>query len=113
MYACLILPFPPSVNSIIACMGNRRIKTARHRDYLGEAGLALDRQKFPMFSSPVSVEMAMGRPDKRVRDIDNHAKAVLDALTAHKVLEDDSLVHRLLLYWSTEVVGVRVEITPV
>ncbi len=112
-HACLVLPFPPSVNSIWRAFRGRNIKSKRGREYDARADVCLQQQQpLPRFTQPVSVEAAFGRPDKRRRDLDNHAKAVLDALTRNGVLEDDSLIHRLLLYWSPDVVGVRVEIVP-
>jgi crossover junction endodeoxyribonuclease RusA len=111
MYACLILPFPGSVNTLWRAYNNRNIKSARGREYDKDAARALERQRpLPFFSKPVQIVASMGRPDKRRRDIDNHWKAAGDALVAAGVLADDSLIHRLTLQWVDDVTGVRVEI---
>jgi crossover junction endodeoxyribonuclease RusA len=109
-YACLVLPFPPSLNSIIACMGKRRVKTAAHTQYMIKASRAIKQQPCARFTDPVSVVASFGRPNKRRRDIDNFFKAVGDALQANEVLEDDYLIHKSTLQWVDDVVGVRVEI---
>lgn len=109
-YLCLVLPFPPSVNSIIACMGSRRVKTARHKAYLDDACRAIKQQPHDSITGAVHVNIMLGKPDKRKRDLDNHAKAVLDALVAMEVIEDDSLIEKLTLQWDSTVVGAMVEI---
>jgi len=112
-YLCLMLPFPPSVNSIIRCIKSRRIKTPLHTDYMEEAVRVIRKQPHRLISGLVSLSLALGRPDKRKRDLDNHAKAVLDALVVSCVLADDSQVQRLEMWWDTDVVGARVEITEI
>ena len=56
----------------------------------------------------VAVELAVGRPDRRKRDIDNINKATLDLLEHVGVLENDHYVHDLRSYWSDKVVGIQV-----
>lgn len=72
----------------------------------------LGKQKYQMFTGPVSIEIAVGRPDMRRRDLDNTIKPVLDLLTAARVWADDNQVHRLQAYWTDDVVGVQVDIQP-
>jgi Holliday junction resolvase RusA-like endonuclease len=56
--------------------------------------------------------MAVGRPDKRKRDLDNIAgKAVLDLLVAHKVIADDALVVSLASRWCDSTAPGRIAIT--
>jgi crossover junction endodeoxyribonuclease RusA len=45
----------------------------------------------------LSVHIELFVPDKRKRDIDNYAKALLDALTHAGVWRDDEQVDRLLI----------------
>ena len=109
MTAVLMLPWPPSVNSIIMCVRSRRIKSKTHKTYLDEARFQLAQQEpLPHFDKPVNVELRLGPPDRRKRDIDNHGKAALDALCDMNVLADDSLVHKLTLEWNPEVQGCMV-----
>jgi crossover junction endodeoxyribonuclease RusA len=45
------------------------------------------------------------RPDNRRRDLDNLLKAVLDALTAAEVWDDDSQITDLRIYWGPDIGG--------
>jgi hypothetical protein len=64
--------------------------------WLEEAGWALLQQRPKAVPGCVSISLSAGRPDKRRRDLDNIArKAVLDLLTKHGVIEDDSKVLEL------------------
>ena len=114
-YLCLMLPFPPSVNGLFAGKA-RRYKSARDKAWEEDAWRALVKQGIPalepIYTAPVSVTLAYGRPDRRTRDLDNYSKSVLDMLVTAKALADDSLIHRLLAYWCEDVTGVRVEIEP-
>ena len=104
----IILPYPPSTNALWR-MGRRRMyKSKRYSDWMVSCFDPLI--DFETICHPVSIEMSVGRPDRRKRDLDNITKPILDALETHKVLENDSLVERLLLYWSKEHQNVRVKI---
>lgn len=92
------LPWPNSTNT--------HWRHARGRTYISPAGIA--------YRSAVKVSAALhgliapeGRldvgvqlypPDKRVRDLDNFGtKSLLDALTHAGIIQDDSLIDRLLI----------------
>ncbi len=114
-YACLMLPMPPSVNNLF--VNNRRtggrFPSGQYKAWQEEAGRQLLMQKRPKcFETPVSLTLSFGRPDNRRRDISNYIKSVEDLLVKHNVIEDDSLVHRLVAVWDRDVTGVRVEIEP-
>ena len=52
----------------------------------------------------VIINVAVGRPDQRKRDLDNIAtKAVLDSLTAHRIIADDLSVARITAGWDATV----------
>tara|TARA_R110001606_G_scaffold168710_2_gene313435 strand:+ start:1152 stop:1514 length:363 start_codon:yes stop_codon:yes gene_type:complete len=105
----LLLPYPPSVNALWRNAGGRTYKTKRYTDWAADAARHISLQdKIETIRTPVQVELAVGRPDKRRRDIDNVVKAVFDLLEHHEILENDSLVHDFRAYWSHEVVGVQV-----
>ncbi len=116
-YCCLVLPFPPSVNSLYPGLG-RRHKSARYKEWSDDAMRALIAQRpHPYYREPVRIIYAFGRPDKRVRDVENYLKAMSDFLGGPKnepgpVLYDDSLIEYLTVYWDKDVVGCRVEIEP-
>lgn len=110
MYACLILPFPPSVNNLFEGKA-RRYPSKTYRRWRDEALAALGRQlPWPLYTKPVRLTLAIGRPDKRRRDVSNLIKAPEDILVAAGILKDDELVHDVRAYWCPDVVGCRVEI---
>ncbi len=90
------LPFPPSVN-------HYWVRTAR-RVYLSEAAKRFSRLTAAAvaevqrqyghrsFLGDVSVALTLYLSDKRVRDVDNYPKGVLDALTKAGIWSDDAQV---------------------
>jgi len=92
--------FPPTVN-------NYYVKTQRgvfishkgrkFRDALAEslhAQIGADAH----IDYPVLVEVILHMPDKRVRDLDNYMKPLLDAITKTGFWDDDSLIDQLFIY---------------
>lgn len=109
-YACIFLPFPPSVNHLFPGKA-RRFKSRAYKDWLGEADLALFKQQpLPMFAGPVNLTFTFGRPDKRARDVTNYLKAPEDLIVTRGIIEDDSLVQKVTAEWSQDVIGVRIEV---
>ena len=106
----LHLPFPPSVNRLWRFNGPRMYRTKVYNDWSDAAVEALKSQELPAepINYAVAVELAVGRPDRRKRDIDNINKATLDLLEHVGVLENDHYVHDLRSYWSDKVVGIQV-----
>jgi len=101
----LTLPWPPSLNQyyrhcVIPLKSGRgrsvTLISKPGREYRAEVmriasgGLAL--------SGRLAVTLELYPPDKRARDVDNHAKAVLDALTHSGVWGDDSQLDELHIY---------------
>ena len=112
MYACLMVPFPPTVNNLFANVSGRgRVPTARYKAWKIEAQWTLRQQSpLPHFQAAVSLVLTMGRPDKRRRDISNFIKAPEDALVEAGILDDDSQVEDVRARWSRDVTGCRIEI---
>jgi crossover junction endodeoxyribonuclease RusA len=91
------LPFPNS--------NNTHYRHARGRTYVSPKGVAfreavalvakLHGEKAP--DGRLEVGVMLYPPDKRKRDIDNSAKGLLDALTYAGIIEDDSLIDRLVI----------------
>lgn len=111
----LYLPWPPSVNDYYKSgrHGQRYLglKVREYRATVLESimeqapGLRLDDRLF--------MEVYLYPPNKRVMDLDNRMKGLLDALTESGVWEDDKLVDQLHIYRGEVVSGgtVRVEIS--
>lgn len=103
--AAINLPFPVSVNGMFAnVMGRGRVKTVPYKEWLQEAGWMLKSQSVEPFDGPVEIHAIVCPPDKRRRDLDNLWKPILDLLTHHKVIADDSFecVRALYISWVTE-----------
>jgi crossover junction endodeoxyribonuclease RusA len=94
----LSLPWPPSTNRYWRHVGHRTLLSRDGRAYKANVLAAIREQQgtpTPM-TGPVKVLVALHPPDRRRRDIDNHAgKALLDALQHAGILEDDSQVVEL------------------
>ena len=105
-----LLPYPPSVNSLWRHTGKRTYRTNKYTSWAAEAAEYLSGQDIPSkpIAHPVKIEMAVGRPDRRRRDIDNLVKSVLDIICQNNILEDDHWVHDLNVYWSEEIVGCQI-----
>ncbi len=100
----ILLPFPPSVNHYLGTTGKRRFRTAKTKRWLQAAEMALQAQcpSYPTYTTPVELTLAYGRPDRRKRDLLNYDKILCDWLQEIKVIEDDSLIHRAVVYWDEE-----------
>lgn len=114
-YACLLLPFPPTVNNLFSnyTRGGKqmRVPTKGYVAWQREADAALMQQKpLPAFDSPVAVTITLGRPDRRRRDIANLEKAPTDQIVKAGVLADDCLIEKITLQWGADVTGCRYEI---
>lgn len=98
----LTLPFPPSTNNLFVNVGKRgRVRSSRYDLWLNEAGWELKAQRPPKMLGRVAVTICLCPVDKRRRDADNGAKACLDLLVKHGVIEgDDSrFVRKVTMQW--------------
>ena len=103
----ITLPWPPSVNHywFRNKNGSMRVgeKGVLFRNSVAEivaaAGIAGD------MTSLITVTIEAHAPDKRRRDIDNVAKAILDSLTHAGVWGDDDQVDDLRMYWARDAAG--------
>lgn len=96
------LPYPPSVNSYwrhIARgpLAGRVLLSAKGRAYRESVRLALNCQGIgqPMLDGRLSVHIRVCAPDRRVRDLDNTLKGLLDSLKHCGVIEDDGNIDEL------------------
>jgi len=114
-HLCILLPWPPSLNGNWRSVRGRVVKSKTYKGWLMRAGWAIQQQKpFVDIMPPLSVEIALGPPDRRKRDLDNLIKPILDLCCKHGLMQDDCDVHRLLAYWCRDIDnGARVEITSI
>ena len=113
----LILPLPPSTNSLWIQAGRKRVISPDYRAWRLIAGSKLEQQLAsevararPMVGPPLGVDIAL--PLKMRGDIDNRVKPILDLLVHHDVMADDQHVHALsvarkVVHKSCAVVTVR------
>jgi crossover junction endodeoxyribonuclease RusA len=101
------LPFPPSINTLRACVRGRMITSKKGREYFEDVaadigGLGL---YWKQIDRPVSVSITLNPPTLRKFDVDNYAKAILDSLTKCGFWLDDDQVHRLTLIKGEKIKG--------
>lgn len=101
----LELPFPPSVNHYWrhVVFGKRvaTIISKKGREYSAAvAGDVLYQDAALHITDPVEVDILLHAPNNRRRDLDNHAKAIFDAIVKAGVIADDSQVRVLHMAWS-------------
>ena len=95
----LELPWPPSVNHYWRRVGNRTVISKKGREYKAACQRSVLEQlgALPRLSCRLSVQVDLYPPDRRRRDIDNSAKALLDGLTTAGVWHDDQQIDELSL----------------
>ena len=95
----LVFPWPPTVNTYYRSVKGRTIMSKAGRMYRGVCQRCCVWQKFTPVppDSRVQVVLNLYAPNKRKYDIDNRAKACLDALQHGGVLPDDEQVDRLII----------------
>lgn len=99
----LTLPYPPSVNTYYRSprtgpLAGRTLISEKGRAYrkaVADAVIQHARRRAP--EGRLSVGVTLYMPDRRKRDIDNAMKGLLDAMTHAGVIEDDSLIDRLVI----------------
>jgi Holliday junction resolvase RusA-like endonuclease len=107
------IPLPPSVNNLYFNLSRGgRAKTERYRNWIASARWSLLAQKARPIVGQVRLTILVNHKSRA--DLENHAKATIDLLVAHGILEDDckKFVRGISLEWSPEVEGVRVIIEP-
>lgn len=93
------LPYPPSVNGLFFNASKGRVKTDAYRAWRRAGGEAILVQGRKHVHGPVSLCVALVRPDKRRRDLSNTLKSIEDLLVEMQVIDDDSLVTRISVQW--------------
>ena len=98
-----VVPFPPSVNQYwrsVAMGRHVRVLISRRGRLYREGVLAALRVHHVTWSpleQRLRVRVTLNPPDRRVRDLDNFAKALLDAFTHARVWNDDALIDELTI----------------
>ncbi len=103
MTLTLQLPFPPTTNNLYANSsgGRGRFPTKSYKAWRERAAVAIRRQAPVPIKGAVTLNIQLGRPDRRTRDLSNYIKALEDALVQHGLIEDDSKVQYLTVSWGS------------
>ena len=110
----LSLPTPPPLSALYRNVSGRgRVKTERYKIWLRAAGnevLATPPDRRQPIMGKFTLTVLAGRPDKRLRDLDNLLKATCDLLQAHGLVENDCLAESITIAWSAHVEKRRIEV---
>lgn len=114
----IVLPFPPSVNHywrhVVIGKYVRTLISAAGREFKRKVARALERQlggqRTPILGH-CRLYVALHAPDRRRRDVDNYAKALLDSLTEAGMWADDSQIRDLRLVWGAVLPGGKAVVT--
>lgn len=93
----LELPYPPSVNHYWRRVGPGTLISREGRRFRERVLANLAAQGVRPLVGPLAVQVDLHPPDNRRRDIDNIAKALLDALAHGGAYEDDSQIVHLAI----------------
>ena len=93
---CVVLPYPPTVNTLWRRVGNRTLLSAKGREYHAQVADRVTAQAYLVGHSvppaPHDVTVTAWVPDRRKRDIDNIFKAIFDPLYRTIGLDDSVIV---------------------
>jgi crossover junction endodeoxyribonuclease RusA len=94
----LNLPYPPSINNYWIASGHRRFISQRGRDFKQAVAEFVIEWRVPKLGdSPVWVDIILRPRTKKLMDIDNCIKPILDALQDAGVFDDDVQVQRVTI----------------
>lgn len=94
----LSLPYPPSVNNYWIASGHRRFISKRGKEFKQAVWLELMQSKAKSFGDDLlEVHIDLYPRNKRLMDIDNCCKSILDALQDAGLYNDDKQVYRLVI----------------
>ncbi len=110
MTTIFTLPIPPTLNNLFynRCGGGRG-KSTRYMTWIRAAGWRIKEQRPVAVLGPVSIVLTFQHPGNKKKDLDNLAKAPLDLLVLHRLIDDDSQVQELTLRWA-DIKDMQVEI---
>ena len=90
------LPYPPSINNYWIASGHRRFISQRGRDFKNHVAEYCAEWRVPKFGdASMWVEIVLHPRSKKLMDIDNCIKPILDALQDAGVFDDDCQVQRV------------------
>ncbi len=107
----ITMPYPPTVNTYYTVARGRKILSKRGRSYKKEAALYLYEQGVPKDrEGPYAISIMVRPPSKRLMDVDNLLKPLLDSLVEYGAISDDSEVVDLRIRKFNPIKGGSVEV---
>lgn len=92
----LYLPYPPSINNYWIASGHRRFISQRGRDFKADVSTYVIEQNIPKLGTiQVNIDIILRPRSKKLMDIDNCIKPILDAIQDAGVIDDDVQVARV------------------
>ena len=105
-------PFPPSVNNYLGRNGKHSYLTDKAKQFNKDIYyLVLMNNLNKNYTTPIEIHYDIWFPDTRRRDIANYEKVLTDALVKAGVMEDDHLVHKMVIRRMGIIKGGNVRIT--
>lgn len=101
----LELPFPPSVNGYWGFKGHRRFLTKKAVEFKTLVAYQVLKHRTKFGKAALEMHIIWHPPDRRIRDIDNPVKPLLDALTQSCLFEDDSQIRKLHIEFADVIKG--------
>ena len=92
----LYLPYPPSVNNYWITSGNRKFLSKRGREFKEQVAAYVIEKNVPKLGEmAVQIDIILRPRNKRLMDIDNSCKAILDSIQDAGIIDEDSQVWKL------------------
>lgn len=105
MTIVLSLPFPPSINTYWGFHGHRRFLTKKALIFKDLVANEVRSQPTRFGNQYLSLTLEFYPPDRRVRDIDNPIKPLLDSLVQSGLFNDDSQIKVMHIYMKEPIKG--------
>ena len=113
----LDLPYPPSINNYWIASGHRRFISKRGQEFRQAVWIECLQRRVPKLGSQsLMVHIILQPRNKKLMDIDNCAKAILDSLEHAGIFDSDVQVQKLLIERGEQIKGggcqVMIEVIP-
>jgi len=108
----LTLDWPPTVNSYYAHTRRGvyiRANGKKYRDSVAQ-DVRMQIPQLVKIECCIFVAVILYPPDRRIRDLDNYMKSLLDALTKAGLWDDDSIIDQLHIYRGERLTGGKVKL---
>ena len=94
----MYLPYPPSINNYWIASGHRRFISQRGKDFKAAVSEYVIEHEIPKLGGiQVIVDIILRPQNKRLMDIDNCIKPILDAIQDAGVIDDDVQVAKVTI----------------